>query len=110
MPSARLVVLYRSEVGASLPADRMRPRARPQVYAAEPLRGNRRAGEPDDAGNEERELRAADGAQPAGEQSAEWPGAVERVEVEADHPPAQPVGSRELHRGVRVRRPHRESG
>src|SRR4051794_11927214 len=91
--SARLAV-HRCEVGASLPADRMRPRARPRVYAAEAVRGNAGAGEAEDPGDEEGKLGPTGRAKPADEEAAERAGAVESVEVDADDPAAEPVGRR----------------
>src|SRR6185312_13290916 len=52
----------------------------------------------DQARDREGELGAARGAEPAGQDPGDGARAVEGVEVEADHPAAQAVGSGELHR------------
>src|SRR5712691_9132712 len=66
---------------------------------AQLLRRPRRPGQADDARDEECRLGAADGAEPAGEQTAERAGAVEGIEVDADDAAAQVVGCREHLRG-----------
>src|SRR5438034_4727123 len=57
--------------------------------AAQSLRCYRGAGKADEAGDEERELRPALRAEPAGEQAAERARSVEGVEVEPDDATAQ---------------------
>src|SRR6266536_3296038 len=78
----------RDEVGGSLSADRMRPRAQTPVYGAEPPGGNARGDKAGDPGDDEGELGAALGAKPAGKESAERACAVEGIEVDADDPAA----------------------
>ena len=72
--------------------------------------GDQRHREPGGAGDEERELGAADVREPAGEQAAERREPGEGPEEEADDPPAEVVGRAELEDRVRVRRPEREAG
>ena len=57
----------------------------------------------------EAELRAADLAEPAGEQAADRREPRERPQVEADDAAAQVIGRAELQDRVRVRRPEREA-
>src|SRR4029079_15396043 len=65
--------------------------------------------DPDEARDGERELRTALSAEPAGQDPRDRARSVEGVEVEADDPAAQVVGSGELHDRVRVRRPGGEA-
>ena len=74
--------------------------------APERDRGHR---EPGRARDGEAELRAADLAEPAGEQAADRREAREGPQVEADDAAAQVVGRAELQDRVRVRRPEREA-